>query len=924
MSKVRLVMVAVIVVAAVSMIPTAADASPLGGSGPGEYVALGDSYAAGEGVDPAFGGGYYDGTDTATNRCHRSNRSYVPQVAELLTSVGAIVEGRWLFPACSGDRTEHLFTRSGNDHSAGAVAQLDHLDVNTKFVTLSIGGNDVGFGDALRSCAESVSLVLAEWIGPAGASASACNNTINSAQALLDSNAVARQLVDVYRAVLERAPNARLVVVTYPRIFPNDANYTGHTVSGRKYCVTGGTAAAGTGYRSSTVNRFNRLHTQLNRSIVDTVKHVRTVDELPGRISVVRLDTDELATHTLHCGDTGNPAPYVNGTRVAFDPDVVSQASFHPNDAGHSAFVPYVAAQLAPAGPFVLRANDPNGMAIDGGTLRIRAGTGAAHQITFDPRNGAPTWGTRNDFASAPDYSLGLERLPTGLPDFTLASTSQRAIATFTAPPVPGTHRIRAVAHDGAGATARKTITVEALTGVAITTTSLPPGDEGTPYAATVEASPLIGPPTWTASGLPTGLTIDAATGTISGTPAAEGTYAVTIGVDDTTATASASFSLRIGPPIGRFYVGGMGFATSLSRDGRWVASTLTRRTNGVESTDVEIRNIRLGTPPVRISQAGSVSGCVTGTPRISSDGRFVTFSSCSRFSPADTNNFQDIYRWDATTGALTFVPGSTTHQAGPISDDGRRLVTIGPDARAYVFDLGTGTSQRADRTPAGILGNGNVPVRGIQMTPDGRHVLFSSSANNLDPADGDTTSDLYLRDLDSGEIRAVTAGLTDGGVRLSAGAGGTITDDLRLLVFSASKNGLGLQVLLDSTTGEVVVIGDNGSDPAISADGSMVAFHRQVYLPATPGIGGSPATSYGAQHRAAVTVGPLGITDVMNLSKYEDGTDPRVYGSLPVVFTIGISATGREIVWYSTLDYSRGTFANAFGTWLHRVPLDA
>ncbi|HEY7627294.1 MAG TPA: putative Ig domain-containing protein, partial [Ilumatobacteraceae bacterium] len=57
---------------------------------------------------------------------------------------------------------------------------------------------------------------------------------------------------------------------------------------------------------------------------------------------------------------------------------------------------------------------------------------------------------------------------------------------------------------------------------------NLPAGEVGVGYAATLTASGATAPLTWTATGLPSGITIDPTSGLVSGTPAAAGTYTVT------------------------------------------------------------------------------------------------------------------------------------------------------------------------------------------------------------------------------------------------------------------------------------------------------------------------------------------------------------------------------------------------------------
>src|SRR5579871_4843180 len=90
------------------------------------YVALGDSYASGDGT-----GVYYnDGTS-----CYRSPDSYPPLVAA--------ADGYSLtFGACSGATTATVIS-----------SQLGSLSSATRLVTIQIGGNDAGFTNVIEDCA---------------------------------------------------------------------------------------------------------------------------------------------------------------------------------------------------------------------------------------------------------------------------------------------------------------------------------------------------------------------------------------------------------------------------------------------------------------------------------------------------------------------------------------------------------------------------------------------------------------------------------------------------------------------------------------------------------------------------------------------------------------------------------------------------
>lgn len=83
------------------------------------------------------------------------------------------------------------------------------------------------------------------------------------------------------------------------------------------------------------------------------------------------------------------------------------------------------------------------------------------------------------------------------------------------------------------------------VTAPAITTDSLPNGTVGESYTATLEATGNN--ITWSASGLPDGLTLNS-DGTITGTPTAEGTSTVTVKAENSAGSTSKDYTLNIKP----------------------------------------------------------------------------------------------------------------------------------------------------------------------------------------------------------------------------------------------------------------------------------------------------------------------------------------------------------------------------------------
>jgi len=204
------------------------------------YLALGDSYSSGEGAPKS---GFISGTDTTDNQCHRSDAAYSQLVRKSL----GIVYGT--FRACSGAVINDFY--ANNHANAAEPAQLSWINDSTNLVTLTIGGNDIGFGNVMGYCAKRT------------AGNPYCKDALGTQVDAAISHLKSRDpndkqtLQSVYSAVREKAKNAHVVVLGYPRLFPKNPP------------ATCGTGAGTIKFVRSDMKWMNEVADKLNQAIKD-------------------------------------------------------------------------------------------------------------------------------------------------------------------------------------------------------------------------------------------------------------------------------------------------------------------------------------------------------------------------------------------------------------------------------------------------------------------------------------------------------------------------------------------------------------------------------------------------------------------------------------------------------------------------------
>lgn len=271
-------------VAVVALLATACSGGGGSGSGPRaatptttrpplHYVSLGDSYSAGEGLPKPV------------QPCGRTPGAYPALVAE---RAGLIPSEH----ACNGATTAHVMDV---EQAPGAGRQIDAVTADADVVTISIGGNDIGFADIMTDCVLN-SLPCTRLDGQV-------------TQALA---ALPARLDTIYQEVHRRAPKAMLLVVGYPQLVVDPA------AAGLASCA---------GLTADESRWVRQKGDELARVI-------RSAAESNGARYL-----DASAAFAGH--EACTPQPWMEGVNFV---NVV--ASFHPNAAGQEQFAQLVEAAL--------------------------------------------------------------------------------------------------------------------------------------------------------------------------------------------------------------------------------------------------------------------------------------------------------------------------------------------------------------------------------------------------------------------------------------------------------------------------------------------------------------------------------------------------------------------------------------------------
>ena len=537
--------------------------------GPG-YVAMGDSYSSGYGT----GIPQTDPLDTpyfneAGNPCDRTTQAWPMLMSdeyaaapELFANNALATGPLWLgspnnaFIACSGETSEQLLNGESSKERPSQIRQLANYEVahgDPGLVTVTIGGDDLGFTDVITDC----------FLSIVGTPIS-CIGELHDEISYLESGAFTSTLETTYKDIKTQAGDAEVVAVGYPFLFPTAS--LSHENAANARCPW----LAGDAYQA--LPQFENAQLDLDQVMREAASEAG--------IRFVALD-DVFAGHELCTGDA-----YINSIT---QPWFLGAQPGHPNEAGQQAIAQAVAGQLGflpgtggqsvsattaavasfrTSGP-ALR-TDSLGRVADGNVGRHELGARAVSASTShsSAADASATSLTVSSGLTSGELSVpytGFVWASGGVGPYSWAVTSGAlpdglsldpgtGIISGT-PTTTGTSDFTVTATDSSNppltASADLSVDIDPIPVLAVQTTALPQPTVAQSYSFPISATGGLAPYTWsvTSGTLPAGLNLDTSTGVIEGTPTTSGSQTFTLTATDssvTALTASATFTLNV------------------------------------------------------------------------------------------------------------------------------------------------------------------------------------------------------------------------------------------------------------------------------------------------------------------------------------------------------------------------------------------
>ena len=304
------------------------------------WLSAGDSYSSGTGTDPH-----------AEGPCRRSPQAAGPAAVQLLRRQGWTISHT--HTACEGGFVEDMFNR--RSQASGRMSMWEeHVEVlggpqRVDIVTLSLGGNDIGFEEVVLACVPftRITELLLGCPSEAGLQAR-IDSLVDPARACPGSTRRGSRpdygcelridgqqygsISDFYRAIVtgRLTERGRLYVIGYPSLIAPSSEW-------RLF------DPCRVLYKPDTVDRLGRLAEHLNRQLAAAV---RQANRALGAERVHYVDTYTSFREGGHevCG---RGSDFIHGiTHVGTNPLAGWYRSFHLNNAGHAEAARLLAARV--------------------------------------------------------------------------------------------------------------------------------------------------------------------------------------------------------------------------------------------------------------------------------------------------------------------------------------------------------------------------------------------------------------------------------------------------------------------------------------------------------------------------------------------------------------------------------------------------
>ncbi len=317
-------------------------------------------------------------------------------------------------------------------------------------------------------------------------------------------------------------------------------------------------------------------------------------------------------------------------------------------------------------------------------------------------------------------------------------------------------------------------------------------------------------------------------------------------------------------------------------------------------------------------SDPGTIGDDFSVGPSIGAAGTRVGFySAATNLDPGDVDALYDVYVKVLDTGNIILastsdvgVKGNGYSLAPSLARLGKKLafyststnldpLDVDLTADIYLKNLATGDIRLVSTSTGGTKGNGYSSEPSLASNVD--VVAFASLATNLDPADADSISDIFVKDLTTGTL--TLASTSDAGVKGSnSSIHASISSGGRWVAFESTSDNLDPSdadidadiYVKDLTAGDLVLVStsDDGVkgngrsfQPSISGDGRRVAFYSES-------TNLDPADT---DTEADVYVKDLATGDIVLASTSEDGVKGDARSA-----TASLSGKGKYVAFQS------------------------